>query len=111
MSREEKLIMLITDKTATADVPDNFPETAQDKAFYAEYALQSVLSDIAPALKKIGSLNRLFAVSAKDKLPDVITYNECIKILKHLVKVKSDIDEAYKNIIDVYNSARRNVNV
>ena len=91
------------------EMPDNYPETYFEKADYALFCLHKVLGCLSPALVRASRLCRLLRVGEKDgknTLPDIITHNESRMALKHLAMVKSDVDEAYQEILSIFENTK-----
>ena len=121
MSKEERLLRAIfADKdekdvnkaesnaadvdTDDDDLPDNYPETYVEKAHYAQFLLHKTLESLSPALTRISRLHGLLQISQKDgknTLPEIITNNESRMALKHLAKVKEDVNKAYCEICQI----------
>ena len=91
------------------EMPDNYPDTYLDKADYALFCLHKSLKSISPALGRISRLCGLLRVSEKDgknTLPDIITHNESRMALRHLTMVKCDVDEAYQELLSIFESTK-----
>lgn len=91
------------------EMPDNYPATYLDKADYAMHCMHKSLESISPALGRISRLCGLLRVSEKDgknTLPDIITHNESRMALRHLTMVKRDVDEAYQEILSIFESTK-----
>jgi len=80
------------------EMPDNFPDTNEDKIGYAAYAATKSLEYLSPALQ------RLYHCEAFCKLdtPNIITNNEMRMALEYLSRVKCNIDDAYNELLTVY---------
>ena len=91
------------------EMPDNYPDTYLDKADYALFCLHKSLKSISPALGRISRLCGLLRVGEKDgknTLPDIITHNEIRMALRHLTMVKCDVDEAYQEILSIFENTK-----
>ena len=91
------------------EMPDNYPETCFEKADYALFCLHKVLEYLSPALVRTSRLCGLLRVSEKDgknTLPDIITHNESRMALKHLIMVKRDVDDAYQEILSIFENTK-----
>ena len=89
------------------EMPDNYPATYLDKADYALHCMHKSLGSLSPALGRISRLCGLLRVGEKDgenTLPDIITYDGSRMALKHLVWVKRDIDDAYQEMLSIFES-------
>ena len=115
MTPEERLLKEIfakddaENKGPEGEMPDNYPDTYLDKADYALFCLHKSLKSISPALGRISRLCGLLRVSEKDgknTLPDIITHNESRMALKHLTMVKRDVDEAYQEILSIFENTK-----
>lgn len=111
MTPEERLLKEILAKDNSEnngpewEMPDNYPDTYLDKADYALFCLHKSLKSISPALGRISRLCGLLRVSEKDgknTLPDIITHNESRIALTHLSMVKRDVDDAYQEILSIF---------
>lgn len=83
----------------------DYPETYFEKADYAMFCMHKSLASISPALGRISRLCGLLRVSEKDgknTLPDIITHNESRMALRHLTMVKRDVDDAYQEILSIF---------
>jgi len=115
MTPEERLLKDIFAKDDSENdgpeggIPDNYPETYFEKADYALFCLHKSLEFISPALRRISRLCGLLRVSEKDgknTLPDIITHNEIRMALRHLTMVKSDVDDAYSEMLAIFDSTK-----
>ena len=109
MTPEERLLREIFAKSEQDEMPDNYPATHLDKAYYAMFCLHKSLKSISPALVRISRLCGLLRVSEKDgknTLPDIITHNESRMALRHLTMVKRDVDVAYKEILSIFENTK-----
>lgn len=109
MTLEERLLREIFAKSEQDEMPDNYPETYFEKADYTLFCLHKVLEHLSPALVRTSRLCGLLRVCEKDRkntLPDIITHNESRMALKHLTMVKSDVDEAYQEILSIFESTK-----
>lgn len=109
MTPEERLLREIFAKSEQDEMPDNYPETYFEKADYALFCLHKVLEYLSPALVRASRLCGYLRVGEKDgknTTPDIITHNESRMALKHLARVKSDVDEAYQEILSIFESTK-----
>ena len=115
MTPEERLLKEIFAKDDAEnngpewEMPDNYPDTYLDKADYALFCLHKSLKSISPALERISRLCGLLRVSEKDgknTLPDIITHNESRMALRHLSMVKRDVDDAYQEILSIFENTK-----
>ena len=114
MTPEERLLREIFAKSEQDEMPDNYPETYFEKADYALFCLHKVLEYLSPALVRSSQLCRLLRVGERDgknTLPDIITHNESRMALRHLTIVKRDVDEAYQEILSIFESTKEPVAV
>jgi hypothetical protein len=91
------------------EMPDNYPATHLDKADYAMHCMHKSLESTSPALWRISRLRGLLQAGQegeKNTLPDIITHNESRMALRHLVGVKRDVDEAYQEILSIFESTK-----
>ena len=108
MTPEERLLNEMFTKSEQDELdemPDNYPETYFEKADYAMFCLHKVLGCLSPALGRISRLCGLLRIGEKDcknTLPDIITHNESRMALRHLIMVKRDIDDAYQEILSIF---------
>lgn len=98
MEAEKKLLTAIFNDNEDGDMPDNYPDTDAEKIGYAAYALTKTLEHISPALQRLYRMEALCKLGA----PPIIAYNEARIALKHLRKVKLDVDAAYNETLTVY---------
>ena len=115
MTPEERLLKDIFAKDDSENdgpegkMPDNYPETYYEKADYALFCLHKVLEYLSPALIRTSRLCGLLRVSEKDgknTLPDIITHNQSRMALKYLTMVKSDVDDAYSEMLAIFDSTK-----
>lgn len=109
MTPEERLLRALFTKSEQDEMPDNYPETYFEKADYALFCLHKVLEYLSPALVRASQLCGLLRVSEKDRkntLPDIITHNESRMALKHLIMVKRDVDDAYQEILSIFENTK-----
>ena len=115
MTPEERLLKEIIAKDDSqndgpeGEMPDNYPATYLDKADYAMHCMHKSLESISPALGRISRLCGLLRVSEKDgknTLPRIITHNESRMALRHLTMVKCDVDEAYQEILSIFENTK-----
>ena len=109
MTPEERLLRALFTKGKQGEMPDNYPATYLEKADYAMHCMHKSLKSISPALGRISRLCGFLRVSEKDgknTLPDIITHNESCMALKHLTMVKCDVDEAYQEILSIFESTK-----
>ena len=115
MTPEERLLKAIFAKDDSendgpeGEMPDKYPDTYLDKADYAMHCMHKSLGSIAPALGRISRLCALLRVGEKDgknTLPDIITHDGSRMALKHLAMVKRDVDEAYQEILSIFESTK-----
>lgn len=109
MTPEERLLREIFTKSEQDEMPDNYPETYFEKADYAMFCMHKSLASISPALGRISRLCGLLRVSEKDgknTLPDIITHNESRMALRHLTMVKRDVDDAYQEILSIFEKTK-----
>lgn len=107
MTPEERLLREIFAKSEQDEMPDNYPATYLEKADYAMHCMHKSLESISPALGRISRLCGLLRVSERDgknTLPTIITHNESRMALRHLVGVKRDVDDAYQEILSIFES-------
>ena len=105
MKKSEKKLLYAINKEAS-ETPDNYPDTDADKVGYAAYALTKSLERISPAITRLYRCESLCKVGS----PNIITNNETRMALGHLIAVKCDIDDAYKEVLEVYNRTKPEVN-
>lgn len=109
MTPEERLLREICTKSEQDEMSDNYPETYFEKADYALFCLHKVLENLSPALIRTSRLCEYLRVSEKDgktTLPDIITHNESRMALKHLTRIKCDVDEAYQEILSIFENTK-----
>ena len=115
MTPEERLLKAIFAKDDSendgpeGEMPDKYPDTYLDKADYALHCMHKSLESISPALGRISRLCGLLRVSEKDgknTLPDIITHNESRIALRHLTMVKRDVDDAYQEILSIFENTK-----
>lgn len=115
MTPEERLLKEIfakddaENKGPEWEMPDNYPATYLDKADYALFCLHKSLKYISPALGRISRLCGLLRAGQegeKNTLPDIITHNESRIALTHLSMVKRDVDDAYQEILSIFESTK-----
>ena len=108
MTPEERLLRALFTKSEQDELdemPDNYPETYFEKADYAMFCLHKVLGCLSPALGRISRLCGLLRIGEKDgknTLPRIITHNESRMALRHLIMVKCDVDDAYQEILSIF---------
>lgn len=91
------------------EMPDNYPETYFEKADNALFCLHKVLEHLSPALVRTSRLCGLLRVGEKDgknTLPRIITHNESRMALKHIAMVKRDVDDAYQEILSIFENSK-----
>ena len=109
MTPEERLLREMFAKSEQDEMPDNYPETYFEKADYAMFCLHESLKYISPALGRISRLCGYLRVCEKDDkntLPRIITHNESRMALTHLTMVKRDVDEAYQEILSIFENTK-----
>ena len=109
MTPEERLLREMFAKSEQDEMPDNYPETYFEKADYAMFCLHESLKYISPALGRISRLCGLLRVGEKDgknTLPDIITHDGSRMALKHLTMVKRDVDDAYQEILSIFENTK-----
>lgn len=115
MTPEERLLKAIFAKDDSenegpdGEMPDNYPETYFEKADYALFCLHKVLGCLSPALGRISRLCGLLRIGEKDgknTLPDIITHSESRMALRHLIMVKRDVDDAYQQILSIFENTK-----
>lgn len=100
-NQAEKLLKAIFEEEIKQDsneIPDNYPDTNDEKINYASYVIAQSLSAFAPAITRITRLNKLSSL----KCPNVILNNETRIALEHIAKIKLDIDEVYDELNIVF---------
>lgn len=105
MTPEERLLREIFAKSEQDEMPDNYPETYFEKVDFAMFCLHKSLQSISSALGRTSRLCGLLRGSEKDgknTLPDIITHNESRMALKRLAMVKRDVDDAYQEILSIF---------
>jgi hypothetical protein len=91
------------------EMPDNYPASHLDKADYALFCLRKSLKSISPALGRISRLCGLLRLGEKDgknTTPRIITHDGSRMALKHLTMVKRDVDDAYQEILRIFESTK-----
>lgn len=109
MTPEERLLREIFAKSEQDEMPDNYPETYFEKADYAMFCLHKSLESISTALGRISRLCGFLRVGEKDgknTTPRIITHDGSRMALKHLAMVKRDVDEAYQEILNIFESTK-----
>lgn len=85
------------------------PATYLEKADYAMHCMHKSLESISLAFGRISRLCGFLRAGQKgdeNALPTIITHNESRMALKHLAMVKSDVDEAYQEILSIFESTK-----
>ncbi|MCL1964918.1 MAG: hypothetical protein FWF69_07640 [Firmicutes bacterium] len=106
MTKEECLLKAIFEENGDDDMPDNYPDTYLEKADYAAYCMIKLLEYLSPALCRVSRLRAMLKAGQegeKNKLPDIITYNETRMVLEPLARVKGDVDDAFGELLKIYN--------
>jgi hypothetical protein len=109
MTKEERLLKAVFEENGDDDMPDNYPATYLEKAGYAEYCLIKLLEYLSPALHRVGRLYDLLKAGQegeKNTLPAIITFNETRMALESLVLVKRDVDDAFGELLKIYNETK-----
>ncbi len=109
MTPEERLLRALFTKSEQDEMPDNYPETYFEKADYAMFCLHKSLESISPALGRISRLCGFLRIGEKDgknTLPDIITHHESRMALRHLIMVKRDVDDAYQEILSIFENTK-----
>lgn len=109
MTPEERLLNEMFTKSEQDEMPDNYPETYFEKADYALFCMHKVLECLSPALVRTSRLCGLLRIGEKDgknTTPDIITHDGSRMALKHLARVKSDVDDAYQEILSIFESTK-----
>lgn len=113
MSAEERLLKAIFTESEPnideydSEVPDNYPDTYSEKAHYTEFCIQKSLEHTARTLNRISRLRGLLQAGqkdGKDALPDIFTNNESRMALEHLIRAKRDIEDAYQELLVIFQS-------
>lgn len=105
----QKLLDAIFAPAVPDDMPDNFPDTPVEKVGYAEHVLTLTLSNIGPALQRLGRLHRLLIIGERkegEKLPDIITHNELRMALEKLLVVKEDVNEISDMLVEIFKATK-----
>lgn len=120
MTPEERLLKDILakdnseNKGPEGEMPDNYPETYFEKADYALFCLHKSLGFISPALGRISRLCgylRVIEKDGKNTLPRIIAHNESRMALRHLTMVQRDVDDAYQEILSIFENTKEPGNV
>lgn len=86
---------------------ENYPETELEKVSYAEYTALKAMENLVPAVQRLGRLHRLLLAAEKSEgLPDVITYDELCKALRHILLAENDITEISNMMRELYETMK-----
>lgn len=101
MNESEKRLLKAIFKNEAKDegLPDNYPDTDTEKIGYAAYVVTKSLEYISPALQQLYRCEALCKITP----PDIITNNEARMAMEHLSRVKRGVDDAYNEVLAVYN--------
>jgi len=87
------------------EMPENFPDTVQDKVACAMYDMFSLIESANRAAKQFARLNSLLA-SCGGKLPNVITRNELKTAARHVDRVTEDLLSVSGLMLEVGNKVK-----
>lgn len=105
MNAEERLLKAIFEnepQDENGELPDNYPDTNADKIGYALYTLTKSLESISPAIIRLNILES----SVKVGCPDIIINNEAKMALRHLLKIKCDVNDVIDEVITVFDRTK-----
>jgi len=112
LSKEERLLVAIfanntSDIDATKEAIPTDTESTIDKVIHAQYSLNFALEKLAPTLTRLARFRSLLQVceTQKSELPNIIANNEANMALKHLAKVKFDVDTAFQELTEVFKAS------